>query len=71
MGRRTVEVNDRVQETPKVQDADQKQLIYMIISLIIAVFVCAQVYFLVLYTLGNDVDMGNLWLYTLVSDILR
>lgn len=45
------------------------QIIFMIISLVVAVFVVIQVAHMINYTLGNDIDINKMWLYKWVLNL--
>lgn len=57
------------QDGIKTKRTKTKQMIYMIISLLIALFIVSQVYFLVRYTLGYEVKSSQLIIYRWINKV--
>lgn len=57
------------QEGTKTKRTKIKQNIYMIISLLIALFIVSQIYFLVRYTLGYEVKSNQLIIYRWINKV--
>lgn len=53
----------------KREKAKPYQIILMVITLVIAVFVVIQVVHMVNYTLGNEMDVNKMWLYKWVLNL--
>ena len=53
----------------KKKSSKIKKIIYMIISIIICVFVIHQMYFLVKYTMGEEINTKNLVIYRWINKI--
>ncbi len=56
-------------KTYKKEKVKDYQIILMIITLVIAVFVVIQVVHMVNYTLGNEMDINKMWLYKWVLNL--
>lgn len=53
----------------KKKSSKIKKIIYMIISIIICAFVIHQMYFLVKYTIGEEINTKNLVIYRWINKI--
>ncbi len=53
----------------KKKSSKIKKIIYMIISIIICAFVIHQMYFLVKYTMGEEINTKNLVIYRWINKI--
>lgn len=61
--------NKRKQQKLKNKGSRTKQIIYMIITLVITMFVISQVYFLIRYTLGYETKSNQLMLYKWINKV--
>ncbi len=53
----------------KKQKVKDYQIILMIITLVIAVFVVIQLIHMINYTIGNEIDVNKMWLYKWVLNL--
>lgn len=63
------EANGKSKGKYKKQKVKDYQIILMIITLVIAVFVVIQLVHMVNYTMGNEIDINKMWLYKWVLNL--